>query len=707
MKQVIQYLTSGNTDLIESPEPRPTNNNLLVRSHMSLISPGTERMITDFAKANFLGKLKKQPERLQEVLDKTRTDGLIETFNAVSSKLDQPLPLGYSNVGTVIHVGSNCKDFSVGDRVLSNGYHSEIISTSQNLCALIPENVSDQEAVFTVLASIGLQGIRLASPSLGESFLVSGLGIIGLLTCQLLKANGCDVLAIDTNNQKCKIAKNLGIKSLVLSENVDTLDWIKSNTKGIGVDGALIAASTTSSDPIHQAAIACRKKGRIIMIGSTGMKLNRDDFYKKEISFQVSCSYGPGRYDHAYEIDGHDYPIGYVRWTEKRNFESVLNLMSEKLLNVDELISHKFSIEDAAKAYALLASDEEKLGIILKYKDHATEKISSIELKKDLKYRKDINKEDISLSFIGAGNYASRVLIPAFKNKQVIFNTLSANTGLNSLHYGKKYSFKNVSTDIDEVINNKEVDAIVISTRHDSHAELVIKALKARKHIFVEKPLCINSKELESIESAYNKINTPLSENKILMVGYNRRYAPLLIKLKEILSNHSCPKAFVYTCNAGPIPADHWTQKKEIGGGRLIGEACHFIDLIRFLACSPIKNIHLESLSGEDDTFSMNISFEDGSIGTIHYFSNGNKKYQKERIEVFSNNEIFSLNNFKNLDIWNSRSGHKKINNFRQDKGQKYCTSAFINAIRSGGEHPIPINEIFEVQRKILKTLSR
>ena len=461
-------------------------------------------------------------------------------------------------------------------------------SIPQHLCASIPAAVSDEAASFTVLGSIGLQGIRLAQPTLGETFVVSGLGLIGLLTCQLLVAHGCRVLGLDPDPVKCALAEKLGVSALVLTPGADPVGWCLEHTSGIGVDGVLITASTSSSEPVHVAAQSCRQRGRIVLVGVTGLDLRRDLFYQKELSFQVSCSYGPGRYDPSYEEQGHDYPIGFVRWTEQRNFQAVLHALDTGALCTQSLISHRFSIEQAAAAYELLSSSESSLGILLQYPGTADP------LQRQIALHTDPAAEDSPplrpgqplLGVIGAGNYASRMLIPAFAKAGASFHTLAASSGVGPVYVGRKFGFHQASTDVPGLMGDPNCNAVVIATRHDSHASLVQQALRAGKHVFVEKPLCLTTEELTTIESAH-------TGEHLLMVGFNRRFAPLVHALEQELQRLSGPKAFVYTCNAGAIPAHHWTQDPILGGGRLLGEACHFVDLLRYLADSPIEDLQL------------------------------------------------------------------------------------------------------------------
>lgn len=702
MKQLLQSLSNGSSDLVEIPAPNICEGHLLIKTTRSLISSGTEKMLVDFGKANIIDKAKKQPDKVKQVFEKAITDGPINAYEAVKSKLDQPITLGYCNVGTVIEVGEGVKNFRKGERVVSNGPHAELVLVPENLCASIPDNVDDEKACFTLLASIGLQGIRLANPTIGETFLVSGLGIIGLLTCQLLKANGCKVLAIDVDHTKCEMAESLGIPSLNLSKGVDPIDWCLENNQGKYIDGVLITANTQKSEPVHLAAKVSRQRGRIILVGVTGLNIRRDLFYKKELSFQVSCSYGPGRYDKNYERDGNDYPFGLVRWTEKRNFEAILNLISNDLLKVDQLISHRFSINNASEAYKLLTSEIKSFGIVLTYEDNVNHKQKEISFgNKNL--GNDIKKGGSPIiSVIGSGNYSSRILIPAFIKAGANFHTISARTGTAPTFYGKKYKFLKASTNIDEVIENNETNTILIATNHDSHAKLIVRALKAGKHVYVEKPLCLSTSELKSIKSAY-------SSNNVLMVGFNRRFAPYILKLKEKLNYIKGPKSFIYTCNAGRIEESSWINDPKIGGGRLLGEACHFVDLLRYLANSSIKNLEINSMMDTKpcpDVSTISLQFNNGSIGTINYFSNGSKAFPKERLEVFSSGKIYQIDNYRKMKIW-GEPGFKTQRSIYQDKGQLNCAKEFLKTIAYGGSSPIPVDELFEVQSWLLRALKK
>ena len=677
MKQIVQSLKTGSIEVSEVPVPNVLSGSLLIKTSKTLVSTGTERMLIEFGKASLINKARQQPDKMKMVLDKISNDGFKPTINSVLKKLDKPLTLGYCNVGTVNETGSDVKDFKKGDRVVSNGNHAEVVNVPTNLCAKVPENVSDEEASFTVLAAVALQGIRLVKPTLGETIVVMGLGLVGLLTVQLLKANGCRVLGIDFDEEKLKIAKNFGADVCNLNEE-DPLTFSDIFSRGRGVDAVIVTTSTKSDKPIHQAAQMCRKRARIVLVGVTGLKFSREDFFKKELTFQVSASYGPGRYDPNYEEKGHDYPLGFVRWTAQRNFEAVLDIMASGALDVKKLISHEFDISEAKNAYDIILGSEPSMGILLSYPgieiNNNSKKISLFNIGKQQKLTKKSSNQKIRLSFLGAGNYATSTLIPAFKNTGAGFQAIVSNSGVSSAHVGRKYGFLETTTDSNSLFNDVNTDGIVITTRHDSHANFVLKALKYKKHVFVEKPLCLTLEEL-------NKIEQGLSDTNILMVGFNRRFSPQIKKIKKLLDEIIDPKAIVMTINAGKIQNDHWTQDLEIGGGRIIGEACHFIDLLRFLIGKPITKYQIEFMDGsKKNTATIQLVFADGSIGTIHYYDNGPKSFPKERLEIFARGGVLQLNNYRTLIGFNW-PGFKKMNLWNQDKGQNSCSKAFVDAM--------------------------
>jgi predicted dehydrogenase/threonine dehydrogenase-like Zn-dependent dehydrogenase len=705
MKQLLQNLRDGTTEIAEVPLPNPAVGCLLIRSSRSLISIGTERMLVDFGKANWIEKARQQPDKVRMVLEKVQTDGLITTVDAVRSKLDQPATIGYCNAGTVIAIGSGVSGFSVGDRVASNGKHAEVVCVPENLCAKVPDCVSDEEASFTVLASIALQGIRLVQPTIGETVVVTGLGLIGLITVQLLRANGCNVLGIDFDENKCELARSFGAVTANPMIGDDPIMLARRTTNGRGADAVLITASTKSNEPVKQAASMCRKRGRIVLVGVVGLELSRADFFEKELTFQVSCSYGPGRYDPKYEEKGHDYPIGFVRWTEQRNFEAVLDLLARNSLKVRPLITHRFPFEEALSAYAVMSAKSHALGMVLEYSPMDVSMSKSIPLEQSPRTSKSRPGTNVVVSCIGAGNYSSRVLLGAFRKTPARLRMLASAGGISSVHHGKKNGFEIATTDTDSIFADIETNSVVVATRHDTHAKYALAAIQSGKHVFVEKPLCLSLTELEDLEKSVQN-----DYSQLLMVGFNRRFAPHITKIKSLLPTSS-PKHFSMTVNAGAIPPEHWTQDSYVGGGRIVGEACHFIDLLRFLAASPIVSSAITELGNPSDSKSMadtatiSLKFMDGSVGVINYLANGDKQVPKERLEVFCEGRVLQLDNFRKLTGFGWKT-FSKMNLWQQDKGQNACVASFVEAIALGQPSPIPLNEIFEVMRVTLELSS-
>ena len=609
-------------------------------------------------------------------------------------------PLGYCNAGVVLE--TDVQGFDIGDRVVSNGNHAEVVRVPKNLCVKIPNNVDDESAAFTVLGAIGLQGVRLIQPSIGECFVVSGLGLIGLMCVQILRANGCRVLGVDLDSKKCELARQFGADTVDLSKGEILLNISQSFSRGRGVDGVLITASSKSDELIHQAAEVCRKRGRIVLVGVIGLNLRRDDFFKKELTFQVSSSYGPGRYDSFYEEDGNDYPIGFVRWTEQRNFEAILDMMSSGALEVKKLITHRYEIDNAIEAYTQL-DNPEALGIVLNYNNNYARKdlrLSSVELSNK---STDFSKPSApKVGFIGGGNYASRTLIPAFKEAGAELNTIVTSGGISGVHHGSKNNFSIASTNIDDILDSEVINTVAIVTRHNTHASQVVSALNSGKHVFVEKPLALSLDELELIDKTYQKVNK--SNDVKLMVGFNRRYAPHIIKMKELLDSRRSPKSFIITVNAGHIPIEHWTQNNTIGGGRIVGEGCHFIDLMRHLVGFSIVDFkatmigNFPGIEVRQDKASITLSFEDGSFGTIHYLANGGPSFPKERIEVFCDKGVLLMDNYRMLKGYDW-PGFKSMKLYKQDKGQKACAKAFIESIIKAEKTPISYEEVIESSR--------
>lgn len=687
MRQLLQSLENGAIQLVDAPAPAPHAGELLIHSRVSLVSAGTERMLAEFGRAGLIGKAMKQPAKVKQVLQKVKTDGLVATVEAVRSKLGQPIPLGYCNVGTVRDTGG-VPDFAVGDRVVSNGPHAELVRVPKNLCARVPDGVSDEQAAFTVVAAIALHGIRLAEPTLGENFAVIGTGLVGLLAVQLLRAQGCRVLAIDPDPDRLKIARDFGAETCQIAPGQEVLLAAQQFSRGRGIDGAIICASTDSSDPVHNAAQMCRKRGRIVLVGATGMELDRSTFYEKELGFQVSCSYGPGRYDPDYEERGQDYPLPYVRWTEQRNFEAVLDLMAAGRIDVEPLVTHRIAFDDAASAYDLLTSEANVIGILLQYPE-ATERTWSRHIA--LHMAKPVEGQ-VRLGAIGAGNYAERMLLPALKATGVALGSIVSSGGGSARRVGTKLGFSIASSDVADVIDNDDIDAVVIATRHDSHADLAARALASGKHVFVEKPLALTADQLDRLEQAYGG-----AEDCLLMAGFNRRFAPLVADAKKACDMRPGPKQFVTMMNAGVLPADHWLHDPKVGGGRIIGEACHHVDLLRFLAGSPIRTADIRWMdSATRDNAVITLTFADGSIGSIHYCANGGTSFAKERVEIFAGGGTIQIDNFRKLKVfdWPGLSDRSLL---AQDKGQRASAAAFVEAVRQGGRSPIPADELFEV----------
>ena len=683
MKQIIQDLKNGSTILEEVPVPEVKSGYVLIRTTRSLVSLGTERMLVEFGKANLIDKARQQPDKVKQVLDKIKTDGLQPTLEAVFNKLGQPLPLGYCNVGTVIAVGRGVTEFQVGDRVASNGNHAEFVCVPKNLVAKIPDNVSDEEAAFTVIGSIGLQGIRLLNPQLGETIVVVGLGLIGLVAAELLKANGCRVIGTDFDAQKVAIAREKGILAINPATDGDPISYVQGITNSIGADGILITASAKSDEVIHQACEMSRKRGRIVLVGVIGLNMRRDDFYKKELSFQVSCSYGAGRYDEEYENKGHDYPLAYVRWTEKRNFETILQAISSGALEVKSLITERVPLDRYEEIYGDMRK-KGSIASILEYTDNAPV-VRKIKIS-DKPFAAGKGK----IGIIGAGNFASSTIVPALKKAAASIKYIASAQGLSAKILARKAGAEFATSDYKEILADPEVDLVIICTRHNMHARMVLEALKANKSVFVEKPLCLNSAELDEIKQAYQAA----AENVTLTVGFNRRFSPFTVEIQKLLGNG--PKNIIATMNAGFIPPEVWVHDLEIGGGRIIGEACHFIDLCSAIAGSNVKAVCMNAM-GENpqentDNASILLRYENGTNAVINYFANGSKAYAKERLEVFAQEKVLVLDNWRKLTGYGIK-GFSSMKS-KMDKGHKAQFSELNNRITHGGEAMIPFDSI-------------
>jgi len=687
MKQIIQNLKTGHTSLEEIPVPVARAGTLLIRTTHSLVSFGTERMLVEFGKANLIQKARQQPDKVKMVLDKVRAEGLLPTLDAVFNKLDQPLPLGYCNAGIVVQVGEGVSGFSEGDRVASNGAHAEYVCVPQNLVTLIPGQVSNEEASFTVAASIGLQGIRLVNPALGETVVVIGLGLIGLLTAQLLKANGCHVIGVDIDDEKLLLAKSFGVLPFNGKEG-DVVKYVESQTNGVGADAVLITASAKSNEIISQSARMSRKRGRIVLIGVVGLELNRAEFYEKELTFQVSCSYGPGRYDESYEHQGRDYPLPFVRWTEKRNFDAVLNSIASGSLKVKSLITEQVPLDKYDSIYSFMG-ESKSIASILQYSEENENIAHSVRFNnRSFKGQKGV------IGIVGAGNFAKMTMLPALKNSGAFFKNIASANGVTGTALAKKYGFSKSTTDYRDILSDPEIDLVMITTRHNQHAELVIESLKAEKNVFVEKPLALNEEQLLRI------IDQVAQSDKLTVnVGFNRRFSMHSIAVKKVLG--AGPMNIVATMNAGYIPLSSWVHDMQAGGGRIIGEACHFIDLCSYFTGSKVVATVMNAMgvapSADADNASLLLKYADGSNASINYFANGNKGYAKERIEIYSQERTCVIDNWtvsKGYGFKGFKSLKSSLN-----KGHRTQYQLLVDRVKNGGAELIPFESLVNTTR--------
>ncbi|ACF14598.1 Alcohol dehydrogenase zinc-binding domain protein [Chloroherpeton thalassium ATCC 35110] len=684
MKQIIQSFKTGETILEEVPAPQVKQGTVLIKTAYSLVSLGTERMLVEFGKSNLLQKARQQPDKVNQVLDKMKTDGVVPTLEAVFNKLGEPLPLGYCNVGEVIAVGQGVSEFKKGDRVASNGPHAEFVCVPKNLVAGIPSEVSYEEAAFTVIGSIGLQGIRLCNPTFGETIVVTGLGLIGLLTAQMLLANGCNVIGIDFDASKLELAKQWGIQTINPAKGDDPVKVVMQYTNGIGADGVIITASTKSNEVISQAAQMSRKRGRIVLVGVIGLDISRADFYEKELSFQVSCSYGPGRYDDNYEQKGQDYPIGFVRWTEKRNFDAILQAIAVGKLNVKPLITEVVELENYLRVYGDMKNSG-AVASLLKYQADESRYNNTIKISEN----KNTGKNN-GIAIIGAGNFTKMTVLPAFKNCSANLSHIVSSGGVSGTALAKKFGIVNSTTDYHAVLKDENVNTVMITTRHNLHASMTVDALQNGKNVFVEKPLALNNEEYEAIKESYKK-----SSNTIT-VGFNRRFSPFAAKMKSLLGVSNSPIHVVTTMNAGAIPSNVWVHDLKIGGGRIVGEACHFIDLITFLTGSKVISVCMTALGENPDESTDNatilLKYENGSNGVINYFANGSKSYDKERVEVYSQERTLILQNWRKLTGFGFNGFTSMAS--KMDKGHEAQFRLLTEQVNNGGPALIPFEEI-------------
>jgi len=699
MKQIIQNYRTGKVELVELPVPQCPSNNVLIKNIASLISIGTERSIIELGRKSLLGKARTRPDLVKRFITKAKNEGFVKTFKTALQMLDNPTPLGYSSAGFIIETGKNVNKYSPGDRVacIGAGYasHSEIISIPENLCCKIPDNLTLKEASFGMLGIIATHGIRCANLKFGETAGVVGLGLLGLLTIQILRAYGCHVIGYDIDESKVLLAKKLGFYNSfnIKGEFINASERL---TAGNGADGVILTVATESKNPINSAIKISKFKGKIVLVGVAKIAPDRNEMWNKEVEIIVSKAGGPGIFDPFYELKGIDYPFGYIRWTENRNLEEFLKLVSDKKVDVKSLITHEYSINEAEIAYRDLLNKEQKsfIGVILNYPKETDSKRKIILREKEFTKGK---KEKINLGVIGSGLFARAILLPALsKIKGVNFYSLSTLEGEISYQIGKKYGFLECTSDYMDILNNREIDGVLILTRHSGHSEIVIKALESGKHVYVEKPLCINKDELNRVINAYNKSKLPLH----LMVGYNRRFSSLSKKAKEVYKNRIDPMIITYRINAGYVPPDHWVHSPEEGGSRVVGEVCHFIDLIQHIIGSNPKEVFAYKVSGNNktcvnnDNVSINLKFDDGSIASIIYTGSGDKTFSRERVEIFCEGISVMLDDFRRLIIY--KNGNKKrIKLANQDMGYKAELKYFINIIKGIEEPKLKPEEIF------------
>ena len=680
LKQIIQSFKTGATILEDVPAPKVKKGCVLIKTTRSLVSIGTERMLVEFGKANMLQKAMQQPERVKQVLGKIKTDGLRPTVDAVFNKLGQPLPLGYCNVGTVVAVGDGVSEFKTGDRVASNGHHAEYVCVPKNLCAHIPDCVNDEDAAFTVIGAIGLQGLRLCDPQLGETIVVTGLGLIGLITAELLIANGCRVIGIDPDPNKLAIAKKKGIITINPAEGADVVKTINELTDHVGADGVIITASAKTDDIIAQAAQMSRKQGRIILIGVIGLNISRADFYEKELTFRVSCSYGPGRYDDSYEKAGIDYPLPYVRWTEQRNFKAILQTIAAGKLGVAALITERIPLTEFSRIYDNI-SNKDSIATILEYPENSSSETTVKVTDGAFAPGKG------GIGIIGAGNFTSMTMLPILATLDAPLYSIASASGVTGTALAKKHKIGKSTTDYHSIINDPAIDLVMITTRHNEHARMVAEALRAGKHVFVEKPLAIARAELDEVLEAYTGKTT-------LTVGFNRRFSPHMQKVKQLVGD--APMNVIATMNAGHIPANSWVQDLRIGGGRIIGEACQYIDLITFLTGSKVQSVCMNAMGvtpqANTDCASILLQYENGSTGVINYFANGSKAYSKERIEVYAQERTIVTDNFMLTEGFGTKNFSKLKTNV--DKGHTAQFKLLTERVKNGGGSLIPFDEI-------------
>ena len=697
MKQILQKVKTGEVTVTDVPAPTSRSGCVLVRAGASLISVGTERLTVEAGQKNLLGRAVAQPALVKQVINRARTEGILNTIDAVRSKLGSLNALGYSAAGRVIEVGEGVSEFREGDRVACAGVgyasHAEVLSVPKNLCARVPDNMDLEAAAFGTVGAIALQGVRLSEPTLGESIVVIGLGLIGQITVQLLKANGCRVFGIDLDSKKIELARQFGADGGCAPDD-DTKARVMEWSRGRGADAVLITAATESNQPVELAGEISRQKGRVVVVGAVGLNIPRQPYFDRELSFRISMSYGPGRYDPEYEERGHDYPFGYVRWTEKRNLEAFLDLLSAGRVNIEPLITHRFNIDQAEQAYQLITGEDESyLGVLIQYE---TER--ELERRIQITTKSSPPASSVRIGLIGAGGYAKGVLLPQFKSAGAEFQSIATASGVTARSVGEQFGFRFCASGADEVIRDEEANLIVIATRHDSHAELARRALETGRPVFVEKPLALNDEELDAVIAAAQQ------SAGHLLVGFNRRFSPLACAAKEFFHGRSGPLSINYRVNAGRVPRGHWAHDPKQGGGRIVGEVCHFVDFMHFITDSLVTRVYAESISSDnreivdDDSVFITLRLAEGSNGSIAYLAEGEKAMPKERIEIFGGGKSFVIDDFRSATAYhNGRAKKTKLR--EQDKGQKNEVHAVCAVVMQGKPAPITLEDLATTTR--------
>jgi predicted dehydrogenase/threonine dehydrogenase-like Zn-dependent dehydrogenase len=694
MKQLIQDFKTGEIKVVDVPTPRAQAGSLLVRNAWSLVSAGTERSTVSTGQKSLLGKARARPDLVKKVIDSARKEGVVAAIQKVQARLDTWKTLGYSTAGEVIEVGEGVEGFAVGDRVACGGQdkasHADYVVVPANLCARVPDGVDLKHACFTTVGVIALQGVRQAEVKLGERIAVIGLGLVGQLTVQILKAAGCQVLGIDVNAGACELARRGGADRVAVRGEDDVEAIAAGMTNGFGVDAILITAAASTNDPVELAAKIARDRATVVMVGVTGMDLPRDLYFAKDLQFRLSRSYGPGRYDALYEEAGIDYPIGYVRWTEGRNFEAFLDLIAAKRLDLDLLTTHSFRIDDALKAYDVITgkTNERFIGVLIEYPDAASRMQRSVAVGP---MGSGSTAGKVVLGVIGAGNYAQAMLLPHLKGRNdVELAAVATSSGVTARKVAERSGFAIAATDPDEVLKNDRINAVIIATRHHLHAKYIMAALERGKAVFVEKPLCMNRDELATLAAAMGKSGARVQ------VGFNRRFAPTATAAREFMAN-AATQTMTYRVNAGPLPANHWLRDPEQGGGRLIGEGCHFVDFLIYLAGSLPERVHARGLGGgaqdAGDSWVLDMSFKNGSIGSILYTATGDPAFPKERLETFGAGRSAVIDDYKTGALW-SGGNKKATGGSGQDKGQGPQVAAFLDMVARGTPPPIPHEQL-------------